>query len=119
VNYIFLPFGSFCLPAVNLSPNIHRTVQFSPTASRHVSQEEQVTIITDRGIAITNPKDLGELLRKKRKVQNLTQVQVAEFSGVSVKFISEVERGKKTAEIGKVLYLLNTLGIDLIADTRD
>ena len=73
----------------------------------------------DRGIAVTSPKTLGELLRKKRKSQNLTQGQVAEYCGVSVKFISEVERGKATAEIGKVLYLLNTLGIDLIADTRD
>ena len=78
-----------------------------------------MAIISGRGIAVTNPKDLGELLRRKRKGQNLTQGQVAEFSGVSVKFFSEVERGKETAEIGKVLYLLNTLGIDLIDDTRD
>jgi HTH-type transcriptional regulator / antitoxin HipB len=78
-----------------------------------------VAIISDRGISVTTPKELGELLRKKRKSQNLTQGQVAEFCGISVKFISEVERGKETAEIGKVLYLLNTLGIDLIADTRE
>ena len=78
-----------------------------------------MAIITDRGIAITKPKDLGVLLRKKRKAQNLTQGKVAELCGVSVKFISEVERGKETAEIGKVLYLLNSLGIDLIADPRD
>jgi y4mF family transcriptional regulator len=78
-----------------------------------------MAIISDRGMAITNCKELGELLRKKRKAQKLTQGQVAEYCGVSVKFISEVERGKETAEIGKVLYLLNTLGIDLIADTRD
>jgi len=78
-----------------------------------------MAITSDRGIAITTPQDLGTLLRKKRKSQNLTQGQVAQYCGVSVKFISEVERGKETAEIGKVLYLLNTLGIDLIADTRD
>ena len=78
-----------------------------------------MAIISDRGIAVTGPKDLGELLRKKRKAQNLTQGQVAEYCGVSTKFVSEVERGKETAEIGKVLYLLNTLGIDLIADTRE
>jgi len=78
-----------------------------------------VAIISDRGIAVTNPKDLGELLRKKRKAQKLTQGQVAEYCGISVKFISEVERGKETAEIGKVFSLLNSLGIDLIADTRE
>lgn len=78
-----------------------------------------MAIISDRGIAVTTPRELGELLRKKRKAQNLTQGQVAEYCGVSVKFISEVERGKETAEIGKVFYLLSTLGINLIADTRD
>ena len=68
---------------------------------------------------VTNAKVLGELLRAKRKEQHLTQGQVAEYCGVSTKFISEVERGKETAEIGKVLLLLNTVGIDLYADTRD
>ncbi|WP_432823710.1 helix-turn-helix domain-containing protein [Trichloromonas sp.] len=75
--------------------------------------------ISDRAIAVTCPKGLGELLRKKRKAQHLTQGQVAEYCGVSIKFISEVERGKETAEIGKVFHLLNTLGIDLLADTRE
>ena len=78
-----------------------------------------MALISERGTVVTNTKVLGELLRQKRKAQRLTQGQVAEFCGVSVKFISEVERGKETAEIGKVLYLLGTLGIDLIADTRD
>jgi y4mF family transcriptional regulator len=78
-----------------------------------------VAFISDRGIAIKSPKELGGLLRKKRKSQKLTQGKVAEYCGVSVKFISEVERGKETAEIGKVLYLLTMLGIDLIADTRE
>lgn len=76
-------------------------------------------LISGRGVAVTSTKVLGELLRKKRKAQHLTQGQVAEYCGVSVKFISEVERGKETAEIGKVLYLLGTLGIDLIADARE
>ena len=68
---------------------------------------------------VKSMKDLGGLLRKKRKDQGLTQAQVAEYCGLSPRFISEVERGKASAEIGKVLYLLETLGVDLIVDTRD
>lgn len=78
-----------------------------------------MAVFMGRGTAVTNAGVLGELLRKKRKTQHLTQSQVAEYAGVSIKFVSEVERGKETAEIGKVLHLLQTLGIDLIADTRD
>lgn len=75
--------------------------------------------VSGRGTAVTNAGILGELLRKKRKEQHLTQSQVAEYAGVSIKFISEVERGKETAEIGKVLHLLRILGIDLTADSRN
>ena len=67
---------------------------------------------------VMSTKELGELLRKKRKDQGRTQARVAEHCGLSPRFISEVERGKASAEIGKVLYLLATLGVDLIIDTR-
>lgn len=67
---------------------------------------------------VRTPKEIGDLLRKKRKDQMLTQSQVAEHCGLSQRFVSEVERGKASAEIGKVLYLLESLGVDLIADTR-
>lgn len=75
--------------------------------------------ISNRARPVTSPKVLGDLLRAKRKAQHLTQGQVAAYCGVSTKFISEVERGKESAEIGKILLLLTTLGIDLYADTRD
>lgn len=78
-----------------------------------------MAIISDRVVAVSGPKDLGELLRKKRKAQRLTQGQVAAYCGFSVRFISEVERGKATAEIGKVFSLLTSLGIDLLADPRE
>ncbi|MDH3998109.1 MAG: helix-turn-helix transcriptional regulator [Desulfuromonadales bacterium] len=68
---------------------------------------------------VKTSEEIGALLRKKRKSQALTQAQVAEHCGVSPRFVSEVERGKASAEIGKVLYLLEMLGVDLIADTRD
>lgn len=68
---------------------------------------------------ITDTSDLGKILRAKRKAQGLTQMDVAGHCGLSQRFISEVERGKATAEIGKVLFLLNALGIDLFAVPRE
>lgn len=76
-------------------------------------------LINPNAQRVKSTKELGELLRKKRKDQGLTQAQVAEHCGISPRFVSEVERGKATAEVGKVLYLLETLGIDLIVDSRD
>lgn len=75
-------------------------------------------LINSNAQRIKSTNELGELLRKKRKAQGLTQVQVAEHCGISPRFVSEVERGKASAEIGKVMFLLETLGVDLLVDTR-
>ena len=54
---------------------------------------------------ITDAKSYGEAIRKRRKELGYTQAYLAEFTGFSVSFISDLERGKATAEIGKSIYL--------------
>ena len=62
---------------------------------------------------ITDVKEFGQAVRKKRKSLSYTQSFLAEFTGLSVSFISDLERGKSTAELGKAIYLANTLGLDI------
>lgn len=62
---------------------------------------------------ITDAKSFGEAIRQRRKELQYTQTDLAEFSGFSVSFISDLERGKATAEIGKALYMANILGMDV------
>lgn len=62
--------------------------------------------------------DLGALIRTERKRQGLTQTDLAGLSGVGITFLSQLENGKETAEIGKALNVLATLGIDLFAESR-
>ena len=62
---------------------------------------------------IRSVEELGEAIRTRRKELHYTQAFLAEFTGFSVSFISDVERGKATAEIGKTLQLLMILGLDL------
>lgn len=57
--------------------------------------------------------NLGQLIREHRKQQGLTQTKLSMFSGVSPKFISELENGKATAEIGKTLRVLQYLGLEM------
>lgn len=61
---------------------------------------------------------LGNLIRNRRKELNYTQAYIADFTGLSVTFISDVERGKKTAEIGKIFELLHILGLDINVEVR-
>ena len=60
------------------------------------------------------PQDIGRLVRETRKSLGVTQKELALTSGTGLRFIIELERGKETAEIGKVLTSLQTLGIQLI-----
>ena len=67
---------------------------------------------------IRSVEELGEAIRTRRKDLHYTQAFLAEFTGFSVSFISDVERGKATAEIGKTLQLLMILGLDLSVERR-
>lgn len=57
---------------------------------------------------------LGSFIRAQRKQLRLTQLEVAELADVSDRFIRELEKGKSTAEIGKVIKVLGVLGYDLV-----
>jgi len=59
------------------------------------------------------PQDIGRLVLETRKGLGVTQKALALTSGTGLRFIIELERGKETAEIGKVLTILQTLGIQL------
>ncbi len=62
--------------------------------------------------------ELGRLVRAHRKQRGLTLETVSGLGNLSVRFLSEFERGKETAEIGKVLKALRTLGLDVIVRPR-
>ena len=65
---------------------------------------------------ITSAAGFGEVIRARRKELHYTQGFLSEFSGLS---ISDLENGKKTAELEKAIYLANLLGLDLCLEGRE
>ena len=59
-------------------------------------------------------KELGKAIRDLRRSQGVTQAQLAGLSNTGVRFISDLENGKKTCQTGKVLHVLATLGVDIV-----
>jgi HTH-type transcriptional regulator/antitoxin HipB len=57
--------------------------------------------------------ELGQAIRRRRQAIGLTQAEVAQVAGVGNRFVSELERGKATAEFGKILRVVSVLGLDL------
>jgi transcriptional regulator with XRE-family HTH domain len=65
---------------------------------------------------IENTKQLGQLAKIVRQSQSLDQSTAGLLSGNGLTFISQFENGKETVEIGRVLKLLEQLGIELSID---
>ena len=58
------------------------------------------------------PKEIGTVVRATRKQMRVTQADLALTSGTGLRFIIDLEKGKLTCQIGMVLRVLQTLGID-------
>ena len=67
---------------------------------------------------ITNSKDLGDRIRKRRVELDLTQGELADVARVSPRFVSELENGKRSAQLAGIQRVLAALGLDLYLETR-
>ena len=62
---------------------------------------------------IKTAQDIAILIKTERKKQNLTQTELAGLCNVGLRFIVDIEAGKETCQISKVLKVLDVLGINL------
>lgn len=62
-------------------------------------------------IAIHSAADIGMLARTLRRQQGIRQDDMAAIIGASHMFLRDVELGKGTVQLGKVLSLLDELGV--------
>ena len=64
--------------------------------------------------AIRTCEAMGIKIRDLRRAQGVTQAQLAGLSNTGVRFISDLENGKETCQLGKILHVLATLGVDVL-----
>jgi y4mF family transcriptional regulator len=57
--------------------------------------------------------NLSDFVKEKRKTVNLTQPELAEKAGVGLRFIRELEQGKKTLRMDKVNQVLYLFGYEV------
>ena len=62
---------------------------------------------------IDNIEELGNYIKQTRKSQGLTQAELAMTANVGVRFLVDLENGKETAQVGKVLKICQMLGLKL------
>jgi len=67
---------------------------------------------------ITSELELGASIRRRRHELELTQGELADVSSVTLRFVSELERGKATAQFDGIRRVLAALGLDLFVEPR-
>lgn len=65
------------------------------------------------GAPIPDAATLGRLVRQRRKKSGVTLAEAAGLSGVGVRFLHELEHGKPTTSLGKVLQVLQRMGLEV------
>jgi y4mF family transcriptional regulator len=68
---------------------------------------------------LTDIKQLGNIIQKVRKNQQITQQQLAATCGVGIRFIRELEKGKESCHISKALLVIRMLGISIEVHGND
>lgn len=57
-------------------------------------------------------EEIGRFVRSRRRAQGLKQAELAALSNVGTRFLSDLENGKGTVEVGLTLRVLATLGFE-------
>lgn len=69
--------------------------------------------------SVDGPADLGSMVRSARRNARLSQQDLADACGVGRRFISELEAGKPTAQLGLALTVIRSLGLQVIIEQRN
>ena len=56
---------------------------------------------------------IGKIVKDTRRNLGVTQSELALTSGTGLRFIIDLEKGKPTCQLGKVLTVISTLGLTL------
>lgn len=70
------------------------------------------------GTPIRSAQDLGVVVRQRRKSLALNQLDLAGLGNTGNRFIVDVENGKPTVQLQKVLDLIDLLGLEVIVRAK-
>ncbi len=68
---------------------------------------------------IYTPASLGDAIRHYRTEAGLTQAELAQKAGLNRSYLSELESGKETEQVKRLLRVLRQLGVRMTLDKAD
>jgi transcriptional regulator with XRE-family HTH domain len=68
---------------------------------------------------IYTPASLGAAIRHYRQQSGLSQAELAERAGLNRTYLSNLEQGKETEQVKRILRILKQLGVRMTLDKAD
>lgn len=65
-------------------------------------------------MTIRKVSEVGDIVEAIRKQQGLTQLDVSGLAGLGTRFLVDLEKGKATIQMQKVLDVLTQLGLEVV-----
>lgn len=72
----------------------------------------------NQSVKIQSAKDLGIFVREFREAQKMTQADILGLANTGNRFIVELENGKPTVQLQKVLDVLDVLGLEIVIQKK-
>jgi len=69
-------------------------------------------------IAVRSSEELGAVVRAQRRRLTLKQIDIAGLGNTGNRFIVDLENGKPTVQLQKVLDIMDLLGLELVVRTK-
>lgn len=68
---------------------------------------------------VYTPASLGAAIRHYRQELGLSQAELAERTGLNRTYLSDLEQGRETEQVRRILRLLNQLGVRMTLEKAD
>jgi len=69
-------------------------------------------------VVIHSSAELGAAIRQRREQLELKQTDLAGLGGTGNRFVVELERGKPTVQLQKVLDIMDLLGLEVVVKPK-
>jgi transcriptional regulator with XRE-family HTH domain len=63
-------------------------------------------------------KTIGEAIKERRGILNITQRELAEIAGVGINTLTKIERGEANPSLGVLGRILDALGLEIKISVR-
>ncbi len=72
----------------------------------------------DQPVVLRTAADIGQVVRAQRQSQGLRQIDLAGLSNTGNRLIVDIEKGKPTVQLQKVLDVLELLGLEVTVRSK-